>query len=291
MTREIAVLTNPTSGKGRAAGLDDVVVPRLKAAGVRVRQLQGRDAAEARALAERCVADGIDTLVVVGGDGMVHLAVQALAGTGTALGVVPAGTGNDVSRYFGIPRDNSAAAVDVILAAHTRTIDLGRVGPTYFISVLAGGLDAIVNERVNRMAWPKGQMRYNLATVAALRTFKPIPYHVDIDGESLTFEATTLAVGNTSSYGGGMRIAEGADAEDGLLDLVVIGPGTRRELLTTFPLVFKGTHIHHPKFHRWRGKQITIAAQGITAYADGEPIAPLPLTVEVAPAALRIITP
>lgn len=291
MTREIVVLTNPTSGKGRAAGIDDVVVPRLKAAGLSVRQLQGRDAEEARALADQCVADGVDTLAVVGGDGMVHLAIQSLAGTATSLGVIPAGTGNDVSRYFNVPREDPAAAADAIIANRTQHIDLGRVGPTYFISILAGGLDAIVTERVNRMPWPKGQMRYNLATVAALRTFKPIPYRVDIDGEILTFEATTLAVANTSSYGGGMRIAEGASATDGLLDLVVIGPGTRRELLTTFPLVFKGTHVHHPKFHRWQGKKITIAAQGITAYADGERIAPMPLTVQVAPAALKIITP
>jgi diacylglycerol kinase (ATP) len=291
VTRQIAVLTNPTSGKGRAAGLDDLVVPRLQNSGASVRRLQGRNAEEAKDLADQCVADGIDTLVVVGGDGMVHLAIQSLAGTETALGVVPAGTGNDVSRYFEIPRDDPVAAVDAIIAGKTRTIDLGKVGPTYFISVLAGGLDAIVNERVNRMSWPKGQMRYNIATIAALRSFKPISYRIDIDGEELAFEATTLAVGNTSSYGGGMRIAEGADAEDGLLDLVVIGPGTPRELLTTFPLVFKGAHVHHPKFHRWQGKRITIAAAGITAYADGEPIAPLPLTVEVAPSAMRIITP
>ena len=291
MTRQIAVLTNPTSGKGRAAGLDDLVVPRLQNSGASVRRLQGRDAEEARALADACVADGVDTLVVIGGDGMIHLAIQSLAGTDTALGVVPAGTGNDVSRFFGIPREDPVAAVNAIIAGKTRTIDLGRVGPTYFISVLAGGLDAIVNERVNRMSRPKGQMRYNIATIAALRSFEPISYRVEIDGEELTFEATTLAVGNTSSYGGGMRIAEGADAEDGLLDLVVIGPGTTRELLTTFPLVFKGTHVNHPKFHRWRGKKITIVASGITAYADGEPIAPLPLTVEVVPSALRIITP
>jgi diacylglycerol kinase (ATP) len=291
VTRQIAVLTNPTSGKGRASGLDDLVVPRLQRSGATVRRLQGRTPDEARALADACVADGVDTLVVIGGDGMIHLAIQSLAGTQTALGVVPAGTGNDVSRYFGIPRDNPVAAVDAIIAGNARSIDLGRVGPTYFISILAGGLDAIINAHVNDMKWPKGQMRYNIATVAALRTFKPISYHLDIDGEELSFEATTLAVANTSSYGGGMRIAEGADAEDGLLDLVVIGPGTPRELLATFPKVFKGAHVNHPKFHRWRGKKISIVASGITAYADGEPLAPLPLTVEVAPSALRIITP
>jgi len=291
VTREIAVLTNPTSGKGRAAGLDHEVVRRLRDGGVMVRKLQGRNAQEARELAESCVADGVDTLVVVGGDGMVHLAVQALAGTQTALGVIPAGTGNDVARFFDIPRDDPAAATQTVLTGTTTTIDLGRAGPTYFISVMAGGLDAIVNERVNKMAWPKGPMRYSIATVAALTRFRPIAYRVDVDGETMQFEATTLAIGNTSSYGGGMRIAEGADPTDGLLDLVVIGAGRRRELLRTFPLVFDGRHIDHPMVHRWRGRRITVAAAGITAYADGEPLAPLPLTVEVVPSALRIITP
>ena len=95
---------------------------------------------------------------------MVHVAVQALADTETRLGLIPAGTGNDVARYFDVPRDDTDAATDVVIGGRERRIDLARVGSTYFVTVLAAGFDAIVNERANQMAWPKGQMRYNLAT-------------------------------------------------------------------------------------------------------------------------------
>ena len=120
---EIALLTNPTAGKGRGAKARAVALPRLRAAGFVVRDLQGADAGEALALARQCVADGLETLVVCGGDGMVHLAAQALAGIRTRLGVIPAGTGNDVARYLGLPRKDPAAAAERVIAgraAHHR---------------------------------------------------------------------------------------------------------------------------------------------------------------------------
>jgi diacylglycerol kinase (ATP) len=288
---EIALLTNPTSGKGKGARVVAEVLPRLHDAGYAVRNLAGRDADEALDLARQCVRDGVETLVVVGGDGMVHLAVQALAGSGTRLGIVPAGTGNDVARYFDLPRKDTAAATDVVIGGRERTVDLARVGSTYYVTVLAAGFDAIVNERANQMAWPKGQMRYNLATVAELRTLKPISYVVDIDGEQQRFEATMVAVGNGPSFGGGLRITEGAVLDDGLLDVVWFRPLSRRELLKAYPKLFKGTHVHHPAYRHSHATKVTIAAAGITAYADGERIGPLPLTVEVAPRALRVLVP
>jgi diacylglycerol kinase (ATP) len=220
--QEIALLTNPTSGKGKGGRTLDMVLPRLRDAGYVVRNLIGRDADEALDLARQCVADEVETLVVVGGDGMVHLAVQALADSGTRLGLVPAGTGNDVARYFDLPRRDPLAATDVVIGGKERRVDLARIGAKYYVTVLAAGFDAIVNERANEMSWPKGQMRYNLATVAELRTFKPIPYIVDIDGEQHRFEAMMVAVGNGPSFGGGLRITEGAVLDDGLLDVVVI---------------------------------------------------------------------
>jgi diacylglycerol kinase (ATP) len=291
VAREIALLTNPTSGKGRGGRVVEQVLPRLRAAGHEVRNLAGRDGDEALDLARQCVADGVDTLAVVGGDGMVHLAVQALAGSATRLGLVPAGTGNDVARYFDLPRQDPLAAADVVLAGRERQVDLARVGATYFVTVMAAGFDAIVNERANAMSWPKGQMRYNLATVAELRTLRPIPYVLDIDGEEQRFEATMVAVGNGTSFGGGLRITEGAVLDDGLLDVVVIAPMSRRELLKTYPTLFKGTHVHHAGYRHHHAKKVTIAAPGITAYADGERLAALPLTVEVAPLALRVLVP
>ena len=291
MPQEIALLTNPTSGKGKGARTVDVVLPRLRDAGFVVRNLAGRDGDEALDLAHQCVADGVETLVVVGGDGMVHLAIQALADSETRLGLIPAGTGNDVARYFDLPRNDTAAATDVVIGGKERRVDLARIGSKYFVTVLAAGFDAVVTERANEMTWPRGQMRYNLATVAELRTFKPISYVVEIDGEEQRFEAMMVAVGNGPSFGGGLRITEGAILDDGLLDVVVIRPMSKVELVRTYPKLFKGTHVHHPDYRHHLAKKITIAAPGITAYADGERVAPLPLTVEVAPLALSVLVP
>jgi diacylglycerol kinase (ATP) len=291
MSAQIALLTNPTSGKGRGLRVSAVVAPRLRAAGFDVRELTGRDPDEALDLARECVAEEVETLVVIGGDGMVHLAVQALAGSATRLGLVPAGTGNDVARYLDVPRKDTDAATDVLIGGKERTIDLARVGAKYYVTVLAAGFDAKVNERANQMSWPKGQMRYNLATLAELRTFEPIPYVLDIDGEEHRFSACTVAVGNGPSFGGGLRIAEGALLDDGLLDVVVIGPISKLELVRTYPKLFKGTHIHHPEYRHYPARTVTIAAPGVVAYADGERIAALPLTVDVVPGALRVLVP
>jgi len=288
--RDIALLTNPSAGKGRGARYRDAVLPRLRAAGLTVRNLAGRDPDEAQDLAHQAVADGADALVVVGGDGMVHMAVQALAGTEAALGVIPAGTGNDVARYFDIPRRDPLAAAEVVIAGRTRTVDLARSGRQHFMTVLAAGFDAIVNERANKMTWPKGQMRYNLATIAELRTFAPIPYLIELDGHQVSLEAMLVAVGNGPSFGGGLRITEGAVLDDGLLDVVIIKPMSKTGLIRTYPKLFKGTHVAHPAYEHHRVRSVTVAAPGIVSYADGERFGALPLTVECAPGALRVLT-
>jgi diacylglycerol kinase (ATP) len=287
--REIALLTNPTAGRGRGARSRDAVLGRLRDAGLVVRNLQGRDADEALDLARQCVADGVESLVVSGGDGMVHLGAQAVATTATRLGIIPTGTGNDVARYFDLPRKDPLAAADRVIAGRTRTIDLARSGSRYFVTVLAAGFDAIVNERANRMTWPKGQMRYNLATVAELRTFEPLPYTLDLDGEVRRLDAMLVAVGNGPSFGGGLRITEGALLDDGLLDVVIIRPMSRPGLIRTYPKLFKGTHVTVPEYEHHRVRCVTVAAPGIVAYADGERFAPLPLTVECAPGALTVL--
>jgi diacylglycerol kinase (ATP) len=288
-SREIALLTNPTAGRGRGAKVRRRALERLRGAGLTVRDLQGRDASEALDLARQCVAGGVDALVVCGGDGMVHLAVQAAAGSGTPLGIVPAGTGNDVARYFDLPRKDPDAAVDRVLAWQTRTVDLARSGSQYFVTVLAAGFDAVVNERANRMTWPKGQMRYNIATLAELRVFQPLPYTLQLDDQRVSLEAMLVAVGNGPSFGGGLRITEGAVLDDGLLDVVIIKPISKPDLIRTYPKLFKGTHVHHPQYEHHLVRSVTVAAPGIVSYADGERFGPLPLTVECAPGALTVL--
>jgi diacylglycerol kinase (ATP) len=262
---------------------------RFRGAGLVVRSLEGRDADEALDLARQCVAEEVDALVVCGGDGMVHIAVQAVATTSTPLGIIPAGTGNDVARYFDLPRKDPLAAADRVIAGHTRTIDLACSGGRYFVTVLAAGFDAVVNERANRMTWPRGQMRYNIATIAELRVFEPLPYSLQIDDLPLSLDAMLVAIGNGPSFGGGLRITEGAVLDDGMLDVVIIKPMSKPGLIRTYPKLFKGTHVTHPQYEHHLAKSVTVAAPGIVSYADGERFGALPLTVECAPGALTVL--
>ena len=292
--REIAMLTNPTAGRGRGARHRDAALTRLRDSGFVVRNLQGRDADEAGDLARACVADGVEALVVCGGDGLVHLGVQAVAGTGVPLGLIPSGTGNDVARYLDLPRTDPVAAADRIVASRRRTIDLARSGDRYFVTVMAAGFDAVVNERANAMTWPRGQARYTLATLAELRTFRPIPYVLELEDGSggtrtVEHEAMLVAVGNGPSFGGGLRITEGALLDDGLLDVVVITRMSKPKLVRSYPRLFTGRIAGVEEYVHRRVRSVTVAAPGIVSYADGERFGPLPLTVECAPGALEVI--
>jgi diacylglycerol kinase (ATP) len=288
--RDIALLTNPTAGKGRGAKSRGAVVDKLRSGGLTVRDLSGRDADEALDLARAAVQEGIEALVVLGGDGMVHLGVQAVATTETALGIIPAGTGNDVARYFDLPRKDPVGAAEAVIRGESRQVDLARAGSKYFATVLCAGFDALVNERANRMTWPKGQMRYNLATLSELRVFRPLHYTLDLDGTQLSLEAMMVSVGNGPSFGGGLRITEGALLDDGMLDVVIIKPMSRGGLVRTYPKLFSGTHTTHPQYEHHLVRKVTVACAGITTYADGERFGELPLTVECAPGALKVYT-
>ncbi len=289
--REVALLTNPAAGRGRSAPARDAVVNRLRTRGLQVRSLEGRDRATAADLARTAVADGVDALVVCGGDGMVNLGLQAVAATGTPLGIVPTGTGNDTARCLGIPRGDPVAAADVVAQGSIRIVDLAVTGGRYYATVLAAGFDALVNERADRMRWPRGQARYHLATLAELRTFAPRDYTLDLDGRVVRTDAMLVAVGNGPSFGGGLRITDGARLDDGMLDVVVIAPMRRADLVRVYPRLLAGTHSTLPEYQRHRVRRVTVAAPGIVAYADGERFGPLPTTIEAAPGALAVLAP
>lgn len=246
------------------------------------------DVAEVRARLRPHLAAGVDGVVAMGGDGTVHHALQAVAGTPTRLGIVPTGTGNDTARALGIPTDDPLRAADVVVANRTTRVDAARAGDKWFMTVLAAGFDAVVNERANQMRWPRGQARYSLATLAELRTFRPIRYTLEMDGAVTELDAMLVAVGNGPSFGGGLRITEGASMSDGLLDVVVIRPVGKMELVRTYPKLFKGTHVGHPKYEHHLARRVTVAAADVVAYADGERFSPLPLTVECVPGAVEV---
>jgi diacylglycerol kinase (ATP) len=290
----VALIVNPTAGKGRAAKLVASVTGRLRQAGANVSILIGHDADDALALARKAVAESVDAVVALGGDGMVHLALNAVAGTDTPLGIVPAGTGNDLAATLKLPTKDPLAAAALIADRLTNDtawpMDAVRVGDKWFGCVLGAGFDSRVNDRANTMSWPRGRMRYNIAILAELGVFKPLPFRITMDdGEPWETEAMLVAVGNAKSYGAGMLVCPDADLTDGLVDITVLGPVSKPEFLKTFPKVFKGTHVTHPAVTMRRARLVTVEAEGVTAYADGEFLADLPITCECVPGAVRIL--
>ncbi len=289
MTR-FAVVVNPTAGRGRSSAAARVVPERLRAGGAQVEVLVGTDGPDALRLCRKAVTDGVDGLVAVGGDGMAHLALQACAGTATALAIVPTGTGNDLAVALGLPRGDPAASADLILSAPPRQIDAVRAGQEWFACVLGVGFDGAVNDRANRMRWPRGRRRYDLAVVAELRTYRAGRFRLTLDGVAHDVEAMLVALGNAPSYGGGMRVCPDADLTDGLLDVVVVGPMSRLRFLRLFPSVFRGTHVSDRAVTVHRAREVTIASdEAHTPYADGEALGHLPLTCRVDPGALRVL--
>ncbi|MFJ8004852.1 diacylglycerol kinase [Streptomyces fagopyri] len=296
MTSEITLFVNPTAGRGRGARAAQPAASALRAAGFSVRTVLGENAADALTRARDAVEGGTGALIAVGGDGMANLALQAVAGTRTPLGLVAVGTGNDFARALGLPiRDPAAAGRQIaesLKGSRLRDVDLGQVNGTWFGTVLASGFDSRVNDRGNRMRRPSGRVKYDLAMLAELAAFRPVRYRMTLDdGETREIEATLVAVGNGSSYGGGMKICAGADLGDGLFDITVVGPCTRRTLLRVFPKVYRGTHLSHPVVSVHRAARVELVADGLTGYADGEPLGPLPLTARCVPGAVRVAIP
>jgi diacylglycerol kinase (ATP) len=295
MPGRLGLIVNPTSGKNTGARIGTEALTLLRAAGADILDLSAADARGAMERGRAAVAErAVDAVVVAGGDGMVHLGANLCAGTDVPLGVVAAGTGNDIARELGLPVRDAAKAVERILAGATRRVDAARHTTAsgearWFVGVLAAGFDAVVNERANQWRWPRGPMRYNLAIARELSVFRAIPYVLELDGRRVETRAMLVAVGNGPAYGGGMRVTPDAQFDDGLLDVLVLHRISTPEFLRVFPRVFKGTHTSHPAVEVHRVRQVRLEALGIVSYADGERFAPLPLTVDAVPGALTVL--
>jgi diacylglycerol kinase (ATP) len=289
-----ALLFSPAAGSGTAARVAGRVAAILRGSVDRLDTLVATSAEGSTELARRAVDGGADVLIVLGGDGMAHLALQACAGTATALAVVPAGTGNDLARALSVPAEPLAAASSVASAlrsGHLRSLDLGRVaGGSWFATVLCAGFDSAVNERANRLRWPHGPRRYDLAILTELSRLRPCPLVVETDAEVVRLEATMVSVGNLPFYGGGIPICPDAVPDDGLLDITVVGATTRRDLMAIMPRLRTGGHVRHPAVVTLRARSVHLAGRNHwVAYADGERQARLPLTVRCVPSALSVV--
>lgn len=297
----IGLLTNPTAASGSAHRTGRQVSHLLRLSGISVVDVSGPTAAVARARA-REVRDSLTALVVVGGDGTAALGAEIVAESPVRLGVVPAGSGNDLARALDLPVGDPEEAVRRMLDALSRpvvemdAIEVQSLEGTGRRSLVIGnlslGFDALVNARANRSQHP-GSLRYSTAVVQELRRFADIPYWVAVDGgPRRELDASLVTLANTGVLGGGMRLVPSARVDDGLLDLAAVSGLSRTGLARFFPRVFRGAHEGVANYRAEPVREITIGVRDdrlLRSYGDGEPRALLPVRARVMPAAVRIL--
>ena len=312
----LGLVANPSSGRGRHNGAADAARRALLGAGHDVLLVEGAYYEDARACATGLLEDarGLDALVVVGGDGMVHLGLDVVAGTGVPLGLIAVGTGNDIARHLGLPGGDVGACAQVIddaLRGRGRVRELDAIHATrpdgapvadaheWSFAVAGFGLDAAVNVRANAMRRPRGESRYLCAIPLEMRDMTPYGYRIVTDAGAWEGEALLLVAANTRYFGGGLDIAPRADPADGLLEIIRLDPVGRLGLLAHLARLRRGAHLGHPGVHCERSRALTVealeAAPGRRIpphpMADGEAIADLPLRLEAVPGAVRMLCP
>jgi diacylglycerol kinase (ATP) len=274
------VAINPHSGNGRGASVGERVTHYLDSQNISYLPVAALSAPQlSESLRKLTAENSYRGVIAVGGDGLAHLVLQICVPQHIPFAVVPAGTGNDFVRTLGWSLDNIEPYLHRVLSTEPTAIDLGNVDSEWFGAILSTGFDSVVNERANALSWPKGPQRYNIAIALELPRFSPIEYEITCDGNTFTTEAMLVAVGNGKSYGGGMNICPQAQLNDGLFDIVILEPVSKVEFIKTFPKVYSGSHLSHPKVKTLRASKVSISADAV-AYADGERIGLAPITAE-----------
>ena len=294
--RLLTLVVNERSGGGRAGRILPNVARRLReqvpTAELHIISSSSWTEAEKLTRTAALEARSGDALLVMGGDGMAHLGLNAAAGTEATLGLIPAGTGNDFARGVGVPRTVDEA-VGVIVAGRTRTVDLAHISndtfpQRYVGAVVSTGYDARVNRSTNHIRLRLGALSYGYIAMRELASFSPLHYDMIIDGVRRRQEAMLVAVSNTGIFGGGMRIAPDADPADGLLDVTVVGPVSRTTLLRLLPSMYSGAFVKHPCVEQFRARSIELAGEGLFVMGDGEELGEVPVRVECVPGVLKV---
>jgi YegS/Rv2252/BmrU family lipid kinase len=287
----LTVVVNPSAGRGRALRVLDEVRAELAGWARDVRVTHTRGLSHAEELATAAAAEG-RVVLALGGDGLAGAVAGAVARSGGLLGVLPGGRGNDFVRGLGLPRDPRRVAA-LLATAVERRVDLPEVNGRPFVGIASVGYDSDVQVIANRTRFLRGQQVYTYAALRALVGWRPARFTVALDGGApRTMVGWTVGAANGSCYGGGMRFAPGADIADGLLDVVLVSRTSRPTFLALFPRVFLGRHVHTRHVQVIRAHRLTIDAdRTFEVYADGDPLASLPVEIVVRPGVLRLLVP
>lgn len=287
---KVLVLANAEAASRRAGRLLPRLLEFLRTRLPHLEYTPTGSAAELRQCAGQAARAGYDWVIAAGGDGTAHAALNALVGSDTALGILPLGQGNDLARALGMPLDPFAAAHTLTTAPAGR-IDVVRAESGFYACVGSVGFDALANHYANRFASPlSGHWHYLVGVLAALVVWKPIEIEVMADTAAFRGPVSFVAVANAPNYGGGLRIAPDAQMDDGEVNVCIVEAVSKPELLETFPLLFSGQHLSRPFVRSFRAHEVSLRAPvARDLYADGEFLAPLPVTLRVEPGRLRVL--
>ena len=285
----LVLLVNPSSGGGRSLKALARVEALLDARRVPFRVVRTRSLEHGVAKTLEAVEAG-ETPVVISGDGMIGAIGGALATTPAPLGIVPGGRGNDLARVLGIPTEPEAA-IEVVLAGHSRAIDVGEVNGRPFLGIASVGFDSDANRIANESRL-KGNLVYAWAALRALASWKSARFTIAIGDVHTRVEGYSVIVANSKAYGGGMFVAPDAELDDGEFDVVTIGQVGKLRFLGNLPKVFKGTHVRNDEVQVVRASRLGLSAsRPFAVYADGEHLTDLPADLRIIPRALRVLVP
>jgi YegS/Rv2252/BmrU family lipid kinase len=288
--RRFALMVNPAAGGGRALEALPQVHATLDSLGAQHRTVTTRSIDHAYEEAMAAAAEG-ETLVALGGDGLLRPLAGALKGTGSALAIVPCGRGNDLARVLGIPEDPNQAA-RIAVEGDERLLDVANVEGTPFMGIASFGFDSDANRIANEAKLVKGNAVYLYALLRTLVTWKPATFTVTVDGEPHRMTGYTVAVGNSKVYGGGMYILPQAELDDGKLDVMLAKRASKLRCMWDVPKLFKGSHTNLDYMEFLRGEVIEVSSdRPFVIYADGDPIGATPAIMRVERRCLRVITP
>lgn len=286
----VCLIVNPHAGGGRALRLLPGVEAALRSQGRPFRVAETMSMQHARELA-REACDAGEIVAAMGGDGITGAVAGELRNGEGVLAVLPGGRGNDFARKLQIPFD-PVEAVKLLETGVERRIDLAFANGTVYLGILSAGIDSDVSRIALETRLKLGTFVYTYGVLRAIARWKPARWRVTVDGETHDYAGYSVAVANSGVFGGGMFLAPDASLEDGKLDVVLIRQQSRLRYLRGLPRVFNGSHLKDPAISLVQGSEVTFAAdRPFTAYADGDPIGELPLTVSTLPGALRVVTP
>jgi|TARA_B100001094_G_scaffold38364_1_gene32716 diacylglycerol kinase (ATP) len=282
----IYLLINQLARRGKGAKSASKIFHYLEKLDVSYSLVPGETLAEVKNNLQSLVDQKVERIIVAGGDGIIHHAIQSVATTETILGVIPIGTGNDFCRALNIPADIEKAVALSLKAS--KPIDLLKVNSRWVASVMTFGFSSDVNSRAEKMRWPTGPSRYTVATLASLRALSSNYVQFTVDDVQHERDVSLWNIANTSDFGGGMNISPSANPFDGVANLTLVSKVSRFELLRFFRRVFSGTHMSHPKVDGLQGKRVVVTTKGLGLWADGEFIGESPATIDLVPGAIQL---